>query len=971
MPTIAITRALSPLMRSAYREERTVTDRVVKLLVVAEVNSFLAGTAQVAKASRDARSEADQLTARLEAQKKAFQVVGTAMLAAGGVVAAGLILATKRAAEFDQAMSNVQAATHESAENMALLRDAALEAGADTVYSAKEAAGAIEELAKAGLSTKSIIDGGLTGALDLAAAGGLGVADAAGIASTTLQQFGLEGNKASHVADVLAAGAGKAMGDVSDLSMALSQSGTVAAQFGLSLEETTGSLAAFASKGLLGSDAGTSFRSMLLRLANPTGEAAKKMQELGIQAYDAQGSFVGMTGLAGQLEKGLGKLTQEQRNAALAIIFGQDAIRAANVLYTEGAAGIAKWTKEVDDAGYAGETAATRLDNLNGDLEKLSGAFDTALITMGGAGQGPLRAAVQGITELVDGFNGMPDGAQTAVYWVGAVGAAVTLAGGAAFLAIPKVVAFRAAVQDLSPAAQTAISRLGRFTAILGGVATGAALAAAGGDALIDWLRSVGPAAESVANKFATAATAVDLLAAAEGKFGGAGTKVATEQLRVLADALDGVKRSGQDGLIQATALSNITRLGEEFGKLASTDLPAAQKQFRMLAEGADLNASQQQALLDKMEPYKRALTEQATQSGKAASAQSLVRDAMGSSTSATKTASDAYLEQADAANGVRDALKQLYDQMNAGNSAQQTAIKANADFLQGLTEIATGADEQRKAFEDANGTLDGFALSLDEATAAGSANAAMLAGIAGDAQAAAAAQYEVDQSTMGAKDAADKYAATLADQRQRFVDSAVAAGYNADQVQALADKVFALPSSKELEILAKTAQAQSDIDQLIWENNGRRITLNVDTNVTTLTTPGGLTAYSRASGGILPGAPSRRDSLLLHAAPGEFIVNAMSTAHPANRAALEYMNSGGVIQGFANGGFVQSPVYAAPAPQVRFPSGYGSLSIEGASISGTLEIGGDGLARIVDGRISLYDREQKQAATRGYDGGF
>ena len=227
-------------------------DRVVKVLITAEVNSFLSGTAQVAKATREARSEAEQLTARLEAQKKAFQVVGTTMLAAGGVVAAGLILATKRAAEFDQAMSNVQAATHESAENMGLLRDAALEAGAGTVYSANEAAGAIEELAKAGLSTKSIIGGGLTGALDLAAAGGLEVADAAGIASTTLQQFGLEGNKASHVADVLAAGAGKAMGDVSDLSMALSQSGTVAAQFGLSLEETTGSLAAFASKGQVG-----------------------------------------------------------------------------------------------------------------------------------------------------------------------------------------------------------------------------------------------------------------------------------------------------------------------------------------------------------------------------------------------------------------------------------------------------------------------------------------------------------------------------------------------------------------------------------------------------------------------------------------------------------------------------------------------------------------------------------------------
>lgn len=927
-------------------------DRVVKVLITAEVNSFLSGTAQVAKATREARTEAEQLTATLEAQKKAMNFVGTTMLAAGGVVAAGLILATKRAAEFDQAMSNVQAATHETASNMALLRGAALEAGADTVYSAKEAAGAIEELAKAGLSTKSIIGGGLTGALDLAAAGGLGVADAAGIASTTLQQFGLSGDKASHVADVLAAGAGKAMGDVSDLSMALSQSGTVAAQFGLSLEETTGSLAAFASKGLLGSDAGTSFRSMLLRLANPTGEAAKKMQELGIQAYDAQGNFVGMTGLAGQLEKGLGKLTQEQRNAALAIIFGQDAIRAANILYTEGATGIAKWTKEVDDAGYAGETAATRLDNLNGDLEKLSGAFDTAMITIGGAGQGPLRAAVQGITELVDGFNGMPEGAQTAVYWVGAVGAAAALAGGAAFLAIPKVVAFRTAVQDLSPTAQNAIGRLGRFTAILGGVATGAALAVAGGDALTGWLRSAGPAAETVANKFATASTAVDLLAAAEGKFGGAGTKVATEQLRVLADALDGVKRSGQDGLIQATALTNITRLGEELGKLATTDLPAAQKQFRMLAEGANLTSSQQQELLDKMGPYKTALTDQATQSGKAASAQELLNLAQGDGEQATKSAGDAYMEQAGKVNGVRDALRQLYDEMNAGNSAQQTAIKANADFVQGLVEVATGAEAQRKAFEEANGTLDGFALSLDQSTAAGSANAAMLAGLAGDAQTAAQAQYEVDQKTMGADEAAQKYAATLADQKQKFVDSAVAAGYNADEVQALADKVFALPPAKQIDVLAKTANAQDDINDFISRNSGR--TVFVDVQAGQLLGRGNAGAFATGGPVFGPGT-GVSDSIPALLSNGEHVLTAAEVRRAGGHGAIYAMRAA-IMSGaprYAAGG----PVYAQNFTFAGFPSVGSQVTIR-QDIHPSQRMSESELARIV--------AEKTQFAVRG-----
>ena len=922
-------------------------NRVVKLLITAEVNSFLSGTAQVAKATREARSEADALTARLEAQRKAFDFVGKTMLAAGGVVAAGLILATKRAADFDQAMSNVQAATHETAENMGLLRDAALDAGAETVYSAKEAAGAIEELAKAGLSTQSIIGGGLTGALDLAAAGGLDVADAAGIASTTLQQFGLSGDKASHVADVLAAGAGKAMGDVSDLSQALSQSGTVAAQFGLSLEETTGSLAAFASKGLLGSDAGTSFRSMLLRLANPTGEAAKKMQELGIQAYDAQGNFVGMTGLAGQLEKGLGKLTQEQRNAALSIIFGQDAIRAANVLYTEGAAGIAKWTKEVDDAGYAGETAATRLDNLNGDLEKLSGAFDTAMITIGGAGQGPLRAAVQGITELVDGFNGMPEGAQTAVYWVGAAASAGALAGGAFLLAVPKVAEFKSALGDLSPATQ-------RFAGALGAVAKWAGIAGAaftvmsvGTDLAVKIARDVNGIDDAIAKATTTNQSFLDSMGSL-----GTVTEASADKVRSALNNIASGNVLGGAGTEIQELRDSLTYLGEG---LEAVPLEDAADRVRGWAKELGLSKAETKTLISEIPGFEDAIRKQLAATGAAADEQAVLNFVMGKSKDVTKTAADAYLEQSEQVNGVRDALRQLYDEMNAGNSAQQTAIQANADFVQGLAEVATGAEAQRKAFEEANGTLDGFALSLDQSTAAGSANAAMLAGLAGDAQTAAQAQYEVDQKTMGADEAAQKYAATLADQKQKFVDSAVAAGYSAGEVQALADKVFALPSSKQIDVLAKTAGAQSQIDGFIRDYSGRTIPLYV----TTMTDSGGrrpLNVGMYADGGPIfgPGGP-RDDRVPAMLSNGEHVLTAAEVRRAGGHGAIYAMRAA-IMSGvprYAEGG----PVYAQNFTFAGLPSVGSQVTIR-QDIHPAPRMSESELARIV--------AEKTQFAVRG-----
>lgn len=442
-------------------------ERTVKVKLTASMDQYVSAMDQAAKKTREVGEEG----AKLAQTKQAFDMVGRSAIVAGGLVAAGIGVAISKFAEFDEAMSFVQAATRETAGNMDLLRDAALEAGATTVFSATESANAIEELGKAGLSTTDILTGGLQGALDLAAAGGLGVAEAAGISATALKTFNLEGGEASHVADLLAAGAGKAMGDVADLGQALNQAGLVANSTGLSIEETTGALAAFASKGLLGSDAGTSFKSMLQRLTPQSTEAKNKMEELGISAFDASGEFIGLEAFSGNLQDSLKGLTTEQRNAALATIFGSDAVRAANVLYEEGEAGIRDWTAAVDDSGYAAEQAATRLDNLKGDWEALMGAVDTALIGMGEAADGPLRAFTQGITGLVDGFNALPAGGQQAVTWIGAVGGAVALAGGAYLLAVPKIAAYNSALATMGPAAQ-------RTSRILGGVGKAAGVIA-------------------------------------------------------------------------------------------------------------------------------------------------------------------------------------------------------------------------------------------------------------------------------------------------------------------------------------------------------------------------------------------------------------------------------------------------------------------------------------------------------------
>ena len=363
--------------------------------------------------------------------KEAWNDVSGGLLKSGAAAGVAVALVTREYANFDQAMSGVASTGDDARQNIDALTEAAKKAGADTAYSAVEAANGVEELVRAGVSASDVLGGGLDGALSLAAAGQIEVAEAAGIASTAMTQFKLSGDKIPHVADLLAAGAGKAMGGVDDLGMALKQSGLVASQFGLSIEETVGGLSAFASAGLLGSDAGTSLKSMLLALANPAGATAKKMEELGISAYDAQGQFIGLEGLAGVLQERLGGLSDAQRQQALAQIFGNDAVRAASILYEEGADGIANWTDAVNDSGYAAETAATLQDNLRGDLEKLGGAFSTLAIEAGEAGNGPLRALVQSLTGIVDLAGQYPAAAQGILGIVAGLSGLALAAGGA------------------------------------------------------------------------------------------------------------------------------------------------------------------------------------------------------------------------------------------------------------------------------------------------------------------------------------------------------------------------------------------------------------------------------------------------------------------------------------------------------------------------------------------------------------
>ncbi|MGF2158845.1 phage tail tape measure protein [Enterococcus avium] len=370
-------------------------------------NAFSTAGSKAANALNSIGSNTDKASSKTASLVKQIVGVGVAF-AALNKIKSGITDTVSKAAEFEQKMSNIKAVTGESSETMKKFNDAAIKAGAETAYSASEAADAIGELSKAGVSTKDILNGGLTGALNLATAGELDLKSAAEIASTALNAFKNDNLTVVDAANQLAGAANASATDVGELKFGLSMVSAVASGVGLSFNDTTDALAVFAQNGLKGSDAGTSLKTMLQNLQPQTDKAQAKMQELGLmteeganQFFDANGKIKSFADISQLLKDKLSGLTQQQQQQALKTMFGTDAVRAATIAMNEGADG-ANSMQEAISKVTAAEVAKEKLNNLKGAIEGLSGSFETLQIKVGTAVLPLLTTLVQAVDKFVD-----------------------------------------------------------------------------------------------------------------------------------------------------------------------------------------------------------------------------------------------------------------------------------------------------------------------------------------------------------------------------------------------------------------------------------------------------------------------------------------------------------------------------------------------------------------------------------------
>lgn len=279
---------------------------------------------------------------------------------------------------FDASMSQVAATMGTTVDQIGNLTKVAKEMGSSTKFTATQAADALNYLALAGYDAAKAAEV-LPSVLNLAAAGGMDLAYASDLVTDAMASLNIEANKQNvdDFGNKLAMAASKANANVSQLGEAILTVGGTAANLKGGTTELTTALGLLANVGIKSAEGGTHLRNIILALQSPTDDAAKKMQALGLQVYDAQGNMRGLDEILGDLNAAMQGMTQGQKDSIINQLFNKTDLAAVNGLL---AAQGKQWdtlAAQIDAAdGAMGQMAETQIDNLQGAMTILSSAFE-------------------------------------------------------------------------------------------------------------------------------------------------------------------------------------------------------------------------------------------------------------------------------------------------------------------------------------------------------------------------------------------------------------------------------------------------------------------------------------------------------------------------------------------------------------------------------------------------------------------
>ncbi len=311
--------------------------------------------------------------------------------------------------QFGNAIAQVGGYLEITGDRLSSMRELALYFGKETQYSATEAAQAMGELAKGGLTDAEIAAGALDATMQLAAAGQMGFAEAAKTSVQAIKAFGMEAGDSVAVADALAGAATKSVATVEGLATGFSYAAGWARQAGWSINDVSGALALLSDYGIDAEMGGTALRNVLLRLAAPTQKAADLMEEYGIEVRDADGHMKSATEIVDALNLSLAGLADNERDQIVSTLFGTRGANAALALMDAGSESLRTYIGYTQDAGAAAKMAKAQMGELGWALEYLRGEAETAAVNFGSSLEPNLIELATAAENLLKWFNALSD----------------------------------------------------------------------------------------------------------------------------------------------------------------------------------------------------------------------------------------------------------------------------------------------------------------------------------------------------------------------------------------------------------------------------------------------------------------------------------------------------------------------------------------------------------------------------------
>ncbi len=670
-----------------------------------------------------------------------IKTIGVAIVGYFGIRAfAGMV---QGAADLEQGLSRVQAATGASAKEMQALRKAAEDAGANTKFTSTEAAGALENLAKAGLSASDAI-ATLPAVLNLAQAGDVGLGEASEFVTKAVMGMGLAFTDAARVADVLALGANATNTSVTGLAQALSYAAPVAQSAGVSLEGTVAILGKMSDAGIDASRSGTALANMLAQFSDPASTFKRELAAAGITTNNFEEALhqLAAAGPAGE-------------KAILAV--GLNAGPALRAMLNQGMPALDELKAKLDAAaGSAAATAKIMRDNLNGSLD----GFESTWKTVKDALSTPVLPLLKdSVDELASAFkNAVADGT------IGKFGDAIATAFQAGIKWVREFVAqvdFTQVAADLRAFADRAgevFDRVGKYATNAGGIAqTAYGVMTAGANGVLTAIYAMGVAFANTAAVILKASVSLGE-SLQKVSFGDAKARLIgeTEQMRVALAGIQGVStelgarmhasmlqvaegaqtaRDGIAGLNQTVndgapaldasskAMSAVAQelmagaeaaaaAGVAFAKKAAADQAAKKssdehsaavsqlkKEYRALIDGGDL-----QAAAEKIKEINKALSDTPNAAKDATAAALAVENAF---TSLGVVSSEKLSNLANAAKSNYEIIK------NAGTSTAEDVSRAFEKAAEAAIAANKGVAPPWVAAEAA---AKGFAVAVDDA---------------------------------------------------------------------------------------------------------------------------------------------------------------------------------------------------------------------------------------------------------------